>query len=116
MPGSDFSRRSTNGPVMRRSCWVAAWSASRSIGTANRSRNSRDDPSSPGETTCMIDQSSDNLFSTGVPVSATRRPARSRRTAWAWAVPEFLTCCASSRTSRPHSIPLSTSMSRATSE
>ena len=70
---SDLSLRSTNGPVTRRSRAVASSSRSRSIGSAKRSRNSRAGPRSPGLRNCMIDQSSLRRFSTGVPVSATRR-------------------------------------------
>ena len=110
---SVLSRRRTNGPVTRRSSSVASGSPSRSMGSANRSRNDRADPSSPGLRTCMIDHSSLSRFSTGVPVSATRRRASSCWTALACAVAGFLICCASSRTTRPHATDVSCSRSRA---
>ena len=51
----------------------------------------------------MIDHSSASRFSTGVPVSAIRCPARSRRTALAAWDRLFLIACASSSTTRRHS-------------
>ena len=62
-----------------------------------------------------MDHSSVSRFSTGVPVSATRCRAGSRRTARATALALFLTCCASSSTTRSHSIAASRSTSRAAS-
>ena len=49
----------------------ARWAGRTARGTT------RADPSSPGLRNCMIDHSSLSRFSTGVPVSATRRPAPS---------------------------------------
>ena len=51
----------------------------------------------------MIDHSSASRFSIGVPVSATRCPARSCRTALAARDRLFFTACASSSTTRFHS-------------
>jgi len=113
---SVFSRRRTNGPVARRSSSVASASLSRSMGRAKRSRNERAEPSSPGLSTCMIDHSSLSRFSTGVPVRAIRRRARSCPTALVCAAPGFLICWASSSTSRPQSTAASSVTSRVTSE
>ena len=79
---SVFSRRSTNGAVMRRSCAAASSSPSRSIGMAKRSRKDFSEPSRPGLRNCMIDHSSARRFSTGVPVMAIRRSAGMARTLW----------------------------------
>ena len=51
----------------------------------------------------MIDHSSASRFSIGVPVSATRCPARNCRTALAARDRLFFTACASSSTTRFHS-------------
>ncbi|CKR64569.1 Uncharacterised protein [Mycobacterium tuberculosis] len=60
----------------------------------------------------MIDHSSASRFSIGVPVSATRCAARSRRTALAARDRLFFTAWASSSTTRFHSYSASSSMSR----
>lgn len=75
-------------------------------------RNSSDVPSKPGLRKSMIDDSSARLFSTGVPVSATRCPASSRRTALAARDRLVFTACAPSSTTRLHPYPASSSMSR----
>ena len=69
-----------NGPVIRRSLAAASSSPARSIGSAKRSRKLRSDPRMPGLRNSMIDQSSLNRFSTGVPVMATRLSAGIDRT------------------------------------
>ena len=60
----------------------------------------------------MTDHNSANRFSTGVPVSATRCSASSRRTALAPRDRLFLTACASSSTTRFHWCAASSSISR----
>jgi hypothetical protein len=110
---SVFSRRSTNGWVIRRSCRVASSDPCRSIGTAYRSRNSFWPPSRPGLANCMIDHSSDSWFSTGVPVSAIREPAVSALTAFACWLRWFLIACASSQTTRDQRTADSAARSRA---
>ena len=74
------------------------------IGPANRSTNRSALPSRPGATTRNRLQSSSERFSTGVPVSATRNPARRPRAPFERAVPAFLTAWASSRTTVPQEI------------
>lgn len=101
-----------NGCVARFSASAACSSPSRSIGIANRRRNSPRGPSSPGFANSMIDHSSVRWFSTGVPVSAIRLRAGMLRTALACRVPLFFSACASSQTTRPHSIGASVSASR----
>ena len=97
---SVFSRRSTNGSVIRRSCPAASAEPCRSTGTAYRSRNDLADPSRPGLANSMIDHSSESRFSTGVPVSAIRDAAGSDRTAFACWLRWFLIAWASSHTTR----------------
>ncbi len=101
---SVFSRRSTNGSVIRRSSCAASAEPCRSTGTAYRSRNAFADPSRPGLANSMIDHSSESWFSTGVPVSAIRDAAGSALTAFACWLRWFLIAWASSHTTRaqPH--------------
>ena len=69
---SVLSRRSTNGPVSRRSRAAASSSPCRSIGSAKRCLNDAALPSSPGLANSRIDHRSASRFSTGVPVTAIR--------------------------------------------
>ena len=103
MPGSDLRRRSTNGLISSVNCRVTAGSTRDSICAAQRLRNASRLPSSPGVAQSRIAQSSVRLFSTGVPVSATRAPCGIARSALAVVERAFLTCWASSATTRPHS-------------
>ena len=83
---------------------VAPWSGSRpdSIGPAHTLRKALRLPSRPGIAQSRIDHSSVRSFSTGVPVSATRAALGMVRSARAAADCEFLTCWASSATTRSH--------------
>ncbi len=106
MPGSDFLRRSRNGRTSAdsrataaslppsSSCWC-------STGRAWRARKAVSGPSSPGVVQSSSAHSSERLFSTGVPVSATLAGAGTVRSAFAVAECGFLTCCASSATTMP---------------
>ena len=92
--GTARSGRRTAGP----------WSARTpdSIGAAHTLRKALRLPSSPGVAQSRIAQSSVRLFSTGVPVSATRAALGIARSARAVEDRAFLTCCASSATTRSH--------------
>ena len=102
MPGSDLRRRSRNGPIRPANCRALVGSRPDSIGPAQTLRNAWRLPSSPGVAQSRIAQSSVRLFSTGVPVSATRAADGTVRRARAVAERAFLTCCASSATTSPH--------------
>ena len=105
MPGSDLRRRSRNGSTSWANRRATAGSTPLSIGAAQTLRKALREPSSPGVAQSRIAQSSVRLFSTGVPVSATRhRDAMVRRLR---AVEEvaFLMCCASSATTRSQARP-----------
>ncbi len=112
MPGSDFLRRSRNGRTSAASRATAAslppssscWC---STGRAWRARKAVSGPSSPGVVQSSSAHSSERLFSTGVPVSATRAGAGIVRRAFAVAELGFLTCCASSATTMPQGCPAS---------
>ena len=81
------------------------------MGAAHTLRKALRLPSRPGIAQSRIAHSSVRLFSTGVPVSATRAAlgmVRSARAVEDWA---FLTCCASSATTRPHGTAASCSAS-----
>ncbi len=72
MPGSDFFRRSRKGRISR-ARRSTAWSSSPfSTARACRARKDFRGPSSPGVVQSRRAHSSERLFSTGVPVSATR--------------------------------------------
>ena len=70
------------------------------------------EPSKPGLSTSMIDQSSERWFSIGVPVRATRRGEISERIAMLEAAEGFLIFCASSSAMRCHRICARSSRSR----
>ena len=93
-------RRSRNGPIRSANCRVFASCTPASIGEAQTRRNACRLPSSPGITQSRIAQSSVRLFSIGVPVRATRTVLGIRRSAFAVDDRAFLTCCASSATTR----------------
>ncbi len=114
MPGSDFLRRSRKGRMRRASRSVApvsapseaAWAAwpSRTLPSTARACRARNDvsgPSRPGVVQSSRAHSSERLFSTGVPVRATRAGAGMVRRALAVAECGFLTCWASSATTMP---------------
>ena len=100
MPGSDLRRRSRNGPIRSANCRVLVSCTPASIGEAQTRRNACRLPSSPGITQSRIAHSSVRLFSIGVPVSATRTGLGILRSALAVEERAFLTCCASSATTR----------------
>ena len=81
-------------------------------GAAHTLRNALRLPSRPGVAQSRIDQSSVRLFSTGVPVSATRARLGIDRSARAVEERAFLTCWASSATTRSQSTSASAAWSR----
>ena len=83
---------------------AAPWSARRpaSIGAAHTLRKALRLPRSPGIAQSRIAHSSVRLFSTGVPVSATRAALGIVRSAREVEDCAFFTCCASSATTRSH--------------
>ena len=101
MPGSDLRRRSRNGPI-------SSWNCARLAGSTRRTRSARPTPcgtrcgcrAGPGVAQSRIAHSSVRLFSTGVPVSATRARLGIDRSARAVEERAFLTCWASSATTR----------------
>ncbi len=107
MPGSDFRRRSRNGRTSAASRSAAAGSSPPSTAVAYRVRNVPRRPSRPGVVQSRIAHSSVRLFSTGVPVRATRAREGIVRNCLAVAACGFLTCCASSMTTMPQAAPAS---------
>ncbi|CAM5370223.1 hypothetical protein STANM309S_02910 [Streptomyces tanashiensis] len=103
MPGSDLRLRSRKGRTSAASRSAAPGSRPPSTAAANRVRNAPRPPSSPGVVQSRIAHSSERLFSTGVPDSATRARAPMVRSCRAVAEYGFLTCCASSATTSPSS-------------
>ena len=101
MPGSDFLRRRRNGRTRRASRVTASSSSPFSTARACRARKDFSGPRSPGVVQSSSAQSSERLFSTGVPVRATRAGAGIVRRALAVAEYGFLTCWASSATTMP---------------
>ncbi len=102
MPGSDLRRRSRNGPIRSANCLAFVGSRPDSIGAPHTRRNACRLPSNPGIAQSRIDHSSVRSFSTGVPVRATRARLGISRRLRAVDEREFLTCCASSATTRSH--------------
>ena len=101
MPGSDFLRRRRKGRTRRASRSTASSSSPFSTARACRARKDFSGPSRPGVVQSSSAHSSERLFSTGVPVSATRAGVGIVRSAFAVAEYGFLTCCASSATTMP---------------
>ena len=83
MPGSDFVLRNRNGAARATRRVAVSVSPLVSIGVEKRERNTSADPNIPGLQKSRIARMSSSRFSTGVPVSATRCRAVSRRSDFA---------------------------------
>ena len=122
--GSVFRRRNRNGCTIRRRSAAANSSLNRSTGSTNCCRKCSRLPKYPGLRNSMMLHNSSRRFSTGVPVSATRKGCEAapsigarecpvnRRIACVCLADGFLMFCASSKIRSLHSCASNMSISR----